>query len=324
MLTRDKILQDVEQWLAQIDYGQEPAGLFEPIRYAMSLGGKRIRPVLCLATCALFNDDYKPAQHAAAALEVFHNFTLLHDDIMDRATLRRGKPTVTAKYGQNAAILSGDAMLIEAYRLLERTDSPSFSFVTEAFNQLATEVCQGQQLDMDFERRHDVSTDEYLEMIRLKTACLIAGAMKIGALIGGATAADTTVIYDFGILLGLVFQLQDDLLDTYGDAATFGKALGGDIMENKKTYLALTALERANSKQRKELADWQQTLDPVREEKVAAVTRLFDDTGARKATEDKINSLYAQAMASLRTMEIPAEGKRFFIDYADWLFKRDK
>lgn len=322
MLTKEKITEDVERWLGEVEYGTEPAGLYEPIRYAMSLGGKRIRPVLCLATCSLFKDDYTEARWAAAALEVFHNFTLLHDDIMDRATLRRGKPTVAAKYGTNSAILSGDAMLIEAYRLLQLTDSPSFNFISESFDQLAREVCEGQQLDMDFESRADVTTAEYLEMIRLKTACLIAGSMRIGALVGGASAADTKVIYDFGILLGLVFQLQDDLLDTFGDAATFGKALGGDIMENKKTYLALSAMELADAKQRKDLVAWQQTHDAVREEKVAAVTALFEQTGARKATADKISVLYDQAMSSLRVMEIPAEGKRFFIDYADWLFKR--
>ncbi len=324
MLSVDNILTDVNKWLSEIDYGQNPKNLYDPIRYAMSLGGKRLRPVLCLSTCALFKDGYEQAKWPAMAIEVFHNFTLLHDDVMDNAGIRRGKPTVVAKYGLNTAILSGDAMLIEAYRLLQKTDSPSFSLIVDTFNQTAREVCEGQQLDMDFETRDDVTAEEYIEMIRLKTAVLLAGAIKIGALAGGATAQDTQALYDYGILIGLAFQLQDDLLDSFGDPATFGKAIGGDIMENKKTYMLISALALADSGQKREIQAWLANPDPVREEKIEAMRDLFEATGARTATEKKVEELYDKAMSKLREMEIPAEGKRYFIDYADKLFKRNK
>lgn len=324
MLSIESIQADVDKWLAEIDYGKEPRNLYDPVRYSMSLGGKRLRPTLCLATCALFKDDYQQAKWPALAIEVFHNFTLLHDDVMDKATIRRGKPTVATKYGLNTAILSGDAMLIQAYTLLQQTDSPSFSLITDAFNQVAREVCEGQQLDMDFETRDDVTAPEYLEMIRLKTAVLLATAIKIGSLAGGATAQETQALYEYGILIGLAFQLQDDLLDSFGDEATFGKAIGGDIMENKKTYLLIKALEGADAQQKRELTAWMHNNNAVREEKVAAVRDLFEVTGARTATEKKVEELFAQAMSKLREMEIPAEGKRCFIDYANKLFKRDK
>lgn len=324
MLSFESIQADVEKWLAELDYGKEPKNLYEPIRYAMSLGGKRLRPTLCLATCALFKDDYNQAKWPALALEIFHNFTLLHDDVMDKATIRRGKPTVASKYGLNTAILSGDAMLIEAYRLLQQTDSPSFSLITDAFNQVAREVCEGQQLDMDFETREDVTAAEYLEMIRLKTAVLLATSIKMGALAGGATAQETQSLYEYGILIGLAFQLQDDMLDSFGNPETFGKAIGGDIMDNKKTYLLIKAYEGADAQQRRELQAWMSNPEAVREEKVEAVKAIFQVTGAKDATQAKIEQLFAQAMSKLREMEIPAEGKRYFIDYANTLFKRDK
>lgn len=324
MLSIETIQADVDKWLSGVDYGKEPRNLYDPVRYSMSLGGKRLRPTLCLATCALFKDDYEQAKWPALALEIFHNFTLLHDDVMDKATIRRGKPTVATKYGLNTAILSGDAMLIEAYRLLQKTDSPSFTLIVDAFNQVAREVCEGQQLDMDFEAREDVTAAEYLEMIRLKTAVLLATSIKIGALAGGATVQETQALYEYGILIGLAFQLQDDLLDSFGDPATFGKAIGGDIMENKKTYLLIKAYEGADGQQKRELAAWMHNNDAVREEKVDAVRDLYEVTGARAATEKKVEDLFAEAMLKLREMEIPAEGKRCFINYANVLFKRDK
>ncbi len=324
MLSIETIQADVDKWLSGVDYGKEPRNLYDPVRYSMSLGGKRLRPTLCLATCALFKDDYEQAKWPALALEIFHNFTLLHDDVMDKATIRRGKPTVATKYGLNTAILSGDAMLIEAYRLLQKTDSPSFTLIVDAFNQVAREVCEGQQLDMDFEAREDVTAAEYLEMIRLKTAVLLATSIKIGALAGGATVQETQALYEYGILIGLAFQLQDDLLDSFGDPATFGKAIGGDIMENKKTYLLIKAYEGADGQQKRELAAWMHNNDAVREEKIDAVRDLYEVTGARAATEKKVEDLFAEAMSKLREMEIPAEGKRCFINYANILFKRDK
>ena len=324
MFSASEIQADIERWLGETDYGQEPAGLYEPIRYAMSLGGKRIRPFLTLAACALFKDDYVQARTAATAIEVFHNFTLLHDDVMDKATLRRGKATVVARNGVNTAILSGDAMLIEAYTMLQKTDTPSFALVMDAFNKMALEVCEGQQMDMDFELRTDVSSEEYLEMIRLKTAVLIATSIKVGALIGGGTAGEVQELYDYGTLLGLAFQLQDDLLDSFGDEATFGKAIGGDIMSNKKTYLLINAYEMGDSQQKKELAHWVTSYDAVREEKIASVKALYEATGARQKTEDKIGQLFKQAQAKLTGMEMAADGKRFFLDFTAKMFMRDK
>ncbi len=322
MLSLENIQDDVNKWLSELSFGQEPHNLYDPIKYAMSLGGKRLRPTLCASSCALFKDDYEQAKWAALAIEVFHNFTLLHDDIMDNAGIRRGKPTVVARYGLSTAILSGDAMLIEAYRLLQLTDSPSFALVSDTFNQTAREVCEGQQLDMDFESRDNVTIDEYLEMIRLKTAVLLAASLKIGALIGGATAQDTQALYNYGILIGVAFQLQDDYLDTFGDEQTFGKVIGGDIMENKKTFLLLQAESKADSSQRKDLAQWLANNDAVREDKIDAVKAIYEATGARKATEDKIKSLFDEAMLKLKEMEIPAEGKRYFIEMANKLFQR--
>ena len=324
MVSIENIQNDVEKWLADIDYGQNPKNLYQPIQYAMSLGGKRLRPTLCLASCALFKDDYEKARWAAMAIEVFHNFTLLHDDVMDKAGIRRGKPTVVAKFGLNSAILSGDAMLIDAYKLLQLTDSPSFPLIVETFNQTAIEVCEGQQLDMDFETRNDVSTDEYLEMIRLKTSVLLAASLKIGALVGGAAAAEVKALYDYGILIGLAFQLQDDLLDSFGDQATFGKAIGGDIMSNKKTFLALTAYDKADAQHKRDMLNWMNAVDPVREEKIHAMKEIFEVSGAREATEAKIEEFYSKAMAKLRAMEIPAEGKRIFVTFAENLLHRQK
>lgn len=324
MLSIDNIQADVEKWLSEVDYSQEPRNLYEPISYSLSLGGKRLRPTLCVSACALFKDDYTQARWPAMAIEVFHNFTLLHDDVMDNADIRRGKPTVAAKYGTNTAILSGDAMLVDAYRLLQLTDSPSYSLIMDCFNQTAREVCEGQQMDMDFETRNDVTTDQYLEMIRLKTAVLLAASLKIGAMVGGANAQDTQALYDFGIKIGLAFQLQDDLLDSFGDQATFGKAIGGDIMENKKTYLLLTAMDRSDSQQRKELLRWLGATVPNKDEKIQAVKKIFEATGARDVVEAEVENLFKEAMSGLREMEITAEGKRYLIDYANKLFKRNK
>ncbi len=326
MLSLEILLQEIEQEIKAFSFPEKPHALYEPIEYSMSLGGKRIRPIMCLAACSLFTDDYKKALPAALAIEMFHNFTLLHDDVMDNANLRRNQPTVHAKYGQNTAILSGDQMLIEAYKLLTQTDSPMFSLVMNTFNTTATEVCEGQQYDMDFEQRTDVTINEYLEMIRLKTAVLLAGATKIGALIGGGGNKEVQALYDFSIYIGLAFQLQDDLLDTFGDEKTFGKEIGGDIMENKKTYLLISALQNADNEQRGELLKWlnKDRSMIIREEKVAAVRAIFEATGAHQATESKIEELHANAISTLREMDISAQGKRFFLDFADTLLKRKR
>lgn len=324
MFQIENLRKEVEQWLKELNLKRQPQGLYEPIEYSLSLGGKRIRPVMCLAACALFNDDYQTAKPAALAIEMFHNFTLLHDDVMDCASLRRNKPTVCAKWDDNTAILSGDQMLIEAYKLISQVDSPAFSLVLSTFNQVAGEVCEGQQYDMDFEKSTEVTIDEYMEMIRLKTAVLLAASTKIGALIGGASDSETTDLYNFSINIGLAFQLQDDLLDTYGDEATFGKQIGGDIMENKKTFLLISALENANSHQKEQLIEWITMENPSRDEKVTAVRNLYNAIGVRAMAEKKINELTEAAMKILRTMEISAEGKRFFADFAESLIKRNR
>ncbi|MCQ2202918.1 MAG: polyprenyl synthetase family protein [Bacteroidales bacterium] len=324
MLSIDILRKEIEQEIGNLGFKRAPLGLYEPIEYSMSLGGKRLRPVMCLAACSLFTDDYAKAMPAALAIEMFHNFTLLHDDVMDNADMRRNEPTVRAKWNDNTAILSGDEMLIEAYKLLSMTDTPAFSLVLSTFSDTATEVCEGQQYDMEFEERDDVRLDEYMEMIRLKTAVLLAGAIKIGALIGGANDADIKSLYDYSIDLGLAFQLQDDLLDTFGDEKTFGKAIGGDIMEGKKTYLLISALQKASAEQRAELEQWLTAKDAPRADKVAAVRSLYESTGAKEATEKKMEELYAKAMNTLKLMEISAEGKRFFADFGDRLLKRKR
>ncbi len=324
MLSIERLREEIEKGIGELAFKREPFGLYEPIEYSMSLGGKRLRPVMCLAACSLFTDNYEKAMSAALAIEMFHNFTLLHDDVMDKADIRRNQPTVVAKWDANTAILSGDEMLIESYKLLAKTDCPAFSLVMSTFSETATEVCEGQQYDMDFETRDNVSLEEYMEMIRLKTAVLLGCAMKIGALIGGGNARDTEDLYEYSIDLGLAFQLQDDLLDTFGDEKTFGKAIGGDIMENKKTYLLISAMQMANTEQKEELTKWLGDANAPREQKVAAVKAIFEATGAKKATEAKMEQLYEKAMMTLREMDISAEGKRFFADFGDKLMKRKR
>jgi geranylgeranyl diphosphate synthase type II len=324
MISIDSLRIELEEKLANLNWSKAPQGLYTPVEYSMALGGKRIRPVMCLASCLLFTDNYQKAIPAALAIEIFHNFTLLHDDVMDKADIRRGNPTVWKKWNANTAILSGDAMLIEAYKLLAQTDSPAFSMILNTFNQTALEVCEGQQYDMEFETRDDVTIEEYMEMIKLKTAVLLAGAIKIGALIGGASDIDTEALYNFAIKLGLAFQLQDDLLDTYGDEKTFGKAIGGDIMENKKTYLLISALQNAKPEQLNTLQAWMEAENPKREEKVEAIRNIYDEIGVKNMTEDKINELFKQATQIVREMNISAEGKLFFTEFANKLLKRNK
>lgn len=324
MFSLDSLRTEIETELQRLDYKRSPQTLYEPIDYSLSLGGKRIRPIMCLASCELFTDEYQKAMPAALALEMFHNFTLLHDDVMDKAELRRNKPTVCAQWNNNVAILSGDAMLIEAYKLLSQVDSPAFSLILNTFNQTAIEVCEGQQYDMDFEKTLSVSVDDYMEMIRLKTAVLLAASIKIGALIGGATDSEIQSLYRFGTEIGLSFQLQDDVLDTYGDEATFGKAIGGDIMDNKKTFLLVAALDKASSAQRQELVDWINAENPDRTKKINAVKKIYDKIGVRRDAEERINELSASALEILRSMEISAEGKRFLTDFATSLIKRTR
>lgn len=264
----------IDDYIAGLEFPHEPEGLYAPIRYALEAGGKRLRPSLAVMAYRVFAQDVEKVLPAAAALELFHTFTLLHDDIMDNAPVRRGRESVYRQWGTNTAILSGDAMMIEAYTLLERV--PHLPEVLHEFNKLSIEVCEGQQMDMDFERRDEVPVEEYMEMIRLKTAVLIAGAAKIGAVAAGASAADCEAIYKYGLELGLAFQLQDDYLDTYGTAETLGKNIGGDIAEGKKTFLAITALDGAGDATRRAiLSTFRDTSHPL-EQRVGRIRTIYN------------------------------------------------
>lgn len=323
MLYAEKMLDQVENYLAQMEMPAEPELLYTPISYSMQGGGKRLRPVLLMLTYSLFADDYQRALPAAAAIEVFHNFTLLHDDIMDNALLRRGKPSVYAKWGKNVAILSGDAMMIEAYRLLGRTQTDNLSPILSVFSQTALEVCEGQQYDMDFETKQKVSVVEYMRMIELKTSVLLAGAVVIGAMLGGASEEDCKALRRFAIELGLAFQLQDDLLDSYGDER-LGKAIGGDILEGKKTYLMITAMSRADEEQREVLRSTH--LDPKLsdQEKIDRIKTLYNALDVPHLTEQQIAVRFERALAQLDTLQVDSARVEHLREYAKSLMGRNK
>ncbi|AYA37988.1 polyprenyl synthetase family protein [Hymenobacter oligotrophus] len=310
--------------LAELRYGDQPQELYEPIRYSMSMGGKRIRPLLTLLGAQLFTNDWQRALRPAMAVEVFHNFTLLHDDIMDQAPLRRGQPTVHVKWNPNVAILSGDVMLVRAYELLFDIEPALLPEALRRFSQTAAEVCEGQQLDMNFEKEAHVSIAQYLDMIRLKTAVLLGFALELGARLGGASPEDADHLRRFGTDIGVAFQLRDDLLDVYGDAATFGKRVGGDIVSDKKTYLLLTALEQANEAQQATLHRWIGNNAPEdAEAKVAAVRAVYDELQIRPRTEELINAYFQDALAHLEAVQAPAERKQLLRGLALQLMERE-
>ena len=294
---------DINKEIAHLDWNKEPKGLYEPIEYTLASGGKRVRPTLaliaaeCITNGGLINsmDDVLPA---ALALEVFHNFTLMHDDVMDRATVRRGRETVHVKWNDNTAILSGDQMLIEAYKLIAKVPSPKLPQVLNWFNEMATGICEGQQMDVDFEHMSQVTIDDYMKMIELKTSVLLANAMRIGGYIAGASAVQQEALYQYGLHIGLAFQIQDDILDVYGDPKTFGKAIGGDICANKKTALLITALENADAETKAELLQWLMDTEK-KEEKIAAVTKIYNRLNVREACEVIMEQQMALALAQL-------------------------
>ena len=288
-------IQDV---IAQINWEREPRGLYDPIAYTMESGGKRVRPQLAMIASQMFDGKDEQVVPAAVALEVFHNFTLLHDDVMDNAEVRRGRPTVHMKWDANTAILSGDQMLIEAYKILSDVPADKLPRVLQLFNKMATEICEGQQYDVDFERQSQVSIEQYLLMIRLKTAVLLATALQTGAYIAGADLKQQEALYQFGINIGLAFQIQDDILDVYGDPLTFGKAVGGDIACNKKTYVMLTALQMADDVTREKLQSWLSCVLSDNTEKIQAVTGLYNQIGVRAVCEAKVQA-YTQAALEL-------------------------
>ena len=301
-----------------------PKGLYEPISYLLNLGGKRLRPVLTLMAAETFGKNQKEAVGAALAIEIFHNFTLMHDDIMDAAPLRRGAATVHHKWDTNTAILSGDAMLIKAYQTLEAYPDPLFGKLTRLLSQTALEVCEGQQYDMDFETQKEVTEPQYLEMIQLKTAVLVGCALQMGAWIGGASDTDAHKLYEFGVLLGTAFQIQDDYLDAFGDPESFGKQLGGDIIENKKTILYHQAMAKGTAEQKEKLLHWfsSPSVAPKKTEKIQEVKALFEDTGSRIASVELVKKFTEKAFEKIDELVISTEGKELFKGFGLQLMER--
>lgn len=324
MYTIEQLREFIKAELDKQEYVEEPYSLFEPIKYIMEDGGKRLRPVLTLMSYNLYRDDIEKALKSAIGIEIFHNYTLLHDDVMDDAELRRGRQTVHKKWNSNVAILSGDAAAITAYKYVETVDDAYLRLVIDGFNQVAMDVCKGQQYDMEFETRDDVSVEEYIQMIYLKTSVLIAGSMRHGALIAGAPEHEYKALYDFGGYLGLVFQLQDDYLDVYGDVAEFGKKIGGDILCNKKTYLLIKALELAGEEDRALLNGWLAKKEFEPEEKIRQVTEIYNRVGVREAVLDKINDYLEKSRVALKKIEVPEERKVHFYEMIDFIGGRKK
>lgn len=320
----DEIFNAVEEFISRLPYERKPESIYEPIKYVLSIGGKRIRPVLMLLAYNMYKDDPKRILMQACALETYHNYTLLHDDLMDNADMRRGMPTVHKKWDANTAILSGDSMLVMAYQRMAQCPQEKLKPVIELFTETALEIGEGQQYDIDFEKRDDVTEEEYIEMIRLKTSVLLACAMKIGAIMAGAPESDQENLYKFGEQIGLAFQLQDDLLDVYGDPKVFGKKIGGDITSNKKTYLLINAFNHADAAQRKELDKWISAKKFDRQEKIDAVTKIYDELGIREMCEQKIEYYFEQAKTYLDAVSVADEKKQELLEYSDRLMKRKK
>ena len=317
-----QLLDKINAYLENMPYSRPPKGLYDPIQYELSLGGKRIRPVLMLMAYNLYKEDVDSILSQAAGLETYHNHTLLHDDVMDKADMRRNKPTVHRVWNENAAILSGDAMLILAYRLMADCPTDKLKEVLDVFTQTTMEICEGQQWDMEFETRMDVSVDEYIEMIRLKTSVLLAAALKIGACMAGASVDDADKLYDFGVSMGLAFQLQDDWLDVYGDPKVFGKNIGGDILCNKKTYMLITALTQADDKQSEELQRLISATDAEPAEKISAVTHIYNEMRIGEQCMAMADSYYAEGLALLDEISLPAERKEMLKQFVCSLMNR--
>lgn len=324
MISFNDALHQINQRIENIPYENQPASLYAPIGYILALGGKRIRPALVLLAYDMFRNDTEKALDAALGWEIFHNFTLLHDDLMDKADKRRGQLTVHKKWDDNTAILSGDAMLILAYQYIARTPSAELKQVLDLFSVTAAEICGGQQYDMEFESRMDVREEEYLEMIRLKTAVMLGACLKTGAVLAGANTEDAQKLYDFGIHIGLAFQLKDDLLDVFGEPEQFGKNIGGDILCNKKTFLLIHALQSAKGETRKELDNWLEISDPeLNDQKIQAVTDIYLSLKLKEKTEQKMEFYFQQAISSLQSVQVPAEKKEVLLSLARNLMNRE-
>lgn len=318
-LSRYQILFD--NYLENNKQKSKPLGLYAPIQYILSLGGKRLRPLLALMATEAFGNKPEDALPAALSVEVFHNFTLIHDDIMDQAPLRRGAPTVHNKWDENTGILSGDAMLIQAYQCLEPYQNELFVKLINHTSKTALEVCEGQQYDMDFETQKGVTISAYLEMIRLKTAVLVGHSLKIGAWIGNASDQEAQLLYDFGVLLGMAFQIQDDYLDAFGDPKDFGKQVGGDILENKKTILYHEVMKSGNTKEKEALIEWHDTIEK-NNEKVIAVKGIFKSSGASIASQKLVTSYTKDAFKKLESLTISVQGKKLLIEFGQNLMNR--
>lgn len=324
MKTAEQLLSEINAYIDNLPYDRKPMSLYEPIRYVLSIGGKRIRPVLMLLAYNLYKDDPERIFPSACALETYHNYTLLHDDLMDCAPMRRGHQTVHEKWDANTAILSGDTMLVMAYERMMQCNSEVLPEVIQLFTETALEICEGQQYDVEFETRDDVTEEEYIEMIRLKTSVLLACALKMGAIQAGASAEDAENLYRFGEQMGLAFQLQDDYLDVYGDSATFGKRIGGDIVSNKKTYMLINAYNKANRAQRAELDSWILRKDFNEEEKITAVTRLYNEIGIDQMALDKIAYYFEESKKYLAAVQVPEERKAELQAYSAKMMHRKK
>ena len=322
MKSAKQIQECFESYLQGLDYSRQPDELYAPIRYVLSLGGKRIRPTFLIMAYNMYADDIESVFSAAAGMEIFHNFTLLHDDLMDKADMRRGQATVHKKWNDNTAILSGDGMLVLAYRYLAMTKGDNLNKVLDLANETFTGIMEGQQYDMEFETRDDVTEEEYIEMIRLKTSVLLAACVQMGALLGGASESDSRLLYEFGEKIGLAFQLQDDLLDVYGDPAVFGKKIGGDILCNKKTYLYINAYRLADAEQRKELDRWAVYDGNDPDSKIAAVRSIYDAVGVKSLSEKLIGSLFDEAMTKLDAVNLSIGSKSLLREYTGSLLNR--
>ncbi|WP_064198330.1 MULTISPECIES: polyprenyl synthetase family protein [Emticicia] len=323
-MSLEVFLKAIQTEVAQTQYGESPVELYEPIEYLMSLGGKKMRPLLTVMATNIFTDDWQKALKPALGVEVFHNFTLMHDDIMDAAPLRRGQLTVHEKWNPNVAILSGDVMLVCAYELMTAVDDKIFKHVIKRFNRTAAEVCEGQQWDMNFATRNDVTEEEYINMIRLKTSVLLGFALELGGLIAEAGEEATQLLYDFGTNIGIGFQLKDDILDVYGDPEKFGKQVGGDIIENKKTWLLLKALELSKGKaEEAELQKWIDAKEFDKEVKVKAVTEIYNSLGIRALAEAQMNKYFNTGLADLEKLNAPIERKTPLIQLTKQLIERE-
>ena len=323
MKTSDEILCLINEYLDNLPYERKPAGLYDPIKYVLSIGGKRIRPTLMLLAYNLYKEDPERILSSAVALETYHNYTLLHDDLMDNASMRRGQPTVHKKWDANTAILSGDSMLVLAYERMAKCPVEKLKPVLDLFTETALEIGEGQQSDMDFETRNDVREEEYIEMIRLKTSVLLACATKMGAILADAPQEDADNLYKFGEQMGLAFQLQDDYLDVYGDPEVFGKAIGGDILCNKKTYMLINAFNLANDEQRKRLQQWVKAENPDPRQKIEAVTQIYNEIGISQLAEQKIKHYFNESRKYLEAINLPKERKLELEAYTDKMMKRN-